>query len=133
MQNKIWKWGSHWNGRNNSESHYEFMKDEGIVVGIDRFKYAVGDLVIITDGFTVKAITMIEEKPKAITKNPAYSSLQNRYNIEFKDWVNYAEAEWYELPKDKTFQYKVQRGVSKVNQLDVKEKIFELWNNRNPV
>jgi hypothetical protein len=129
MQNKMWKWGSHWGGKNNA-SHYDFMKDERIVFGIDRFKYSAGDFVIITNGFTVKAITMIEEKPKSITKNPSYSFVQNQFNIEYKDWVNYAEAEWYELPKDKVFEYKVQRGVSKVNQTDVKDKVLKLWNDR---
>jgi len=128
-QNKIWKWDSNWGGKNNT-SHYEFMKDEGIVIGIDRFKYSAGGFVIITNGFTAKAITIIKEKPKAITENPAYSFVKNEYRIEFKDWVNYAEAEWYELPESETFEYKVQRGVSKVNQYDVKEKILKLWNDR---
>lgn len=130
MANNIWKWGTHWNGKNNSKSHYEFMKDEGIVIGIERFKYSPTDLVIITDGFKVKAITMIEEKTKAITENSDYSFAKEKYNIEFENWVIYAKAEWYELPENKVFEYKVQRGVSRVNQTEVKEKVLDLWSNR---
>jgi hypothetical protein len=77
-QNKIWKWGSHWGGKKKANSHYDFMKEEGIVVGIDRFRYSSGDLVIITDGHTVKAITMITEEPKAITENSAYPYYQRQ-------------------------------------------------------
>jgi hypothetical protein len=129
-QNKIWKWGSHWGGKNNP-SHYGFMNDEGIIIGIDRFRYSDGDLVVITNGFLVKAIAMIEEEPKAITTNPAYSFVKNKYNIDYEDWVNYAKAEWFELPKEKVFEYKVQRGAGTVHKADVKETIIKLWNNRN--
>jgi hypothetical protein len=130
IQNKVWKWGSNWGGKQNA-SHYGFMSDEEIVVGIDRFKYSTGDLVIITDGFTVKAIAMIEEEPTAITENPQYSFVEDKYKIAYKDWVNYAKAEWYELPKDKVFEYKVQRGAAKVHKPDIKETVLKLWNNRN--
>lgn len=126
----MWKWGSNWGGKKNA-SHYDFMKDEGIIVGIDRFRYSLGDLVVITDGHTVKAITMVEEEPKPITENSYYPAIREQYKINHQDDANFAKAEWYELPEDKTFQYKLERGAAKIGKSEIKEKVLKLWNSRN--
>ena len=129
-QREIWKWGSHWGGRQNANSHYDYMKEKGIVFGRDDYMYSVGDLVIITDGFTVKAITMIEEEPKSITKNSDYPFINENYNIDHQGGAIYAKAEWYELPDDEIFYYKRQAGKGRVRKSDISENTQELWKKR---
>jgi hypothetical protein len=130
-QINIWKHGCNWNHSKNS--YYNFIKRKQIVLGSTLFKWKVGDLVLITEGFKVKSIVKVNEKPTTITKNPDYKFLFDEYKVPFEDWVNYAEAEWYELPEDKVFEYKVQRGAAKVHKQDTKEMVFKLWNSRNEI
>jgi len=124
----IWKHGCNWERSENS--FYNFIKGRDITLGSILFKWKVGDLVLITEGFKVKAIVMVGERPVKITENPEFKFLFDKYKVPFEDWVNYAEAEWYELPKDKVFEYKVQRGAAKVHKSDIKEKVLKLWSDR---
>ena len=128
---EIWKWGSHWGGRNNANSHYDYMKEKEIVFGRDDYKYSVGDLVIITDGYTVKAITMIEEEPKSITENSDYPHINENYSIDHEGGAIYAKADWYELPDDEVFSYEREAGKGRVRQSEIIEKVLKLWNSRN--
>jgi hypothetical protein len=122
--------GVNWGGRQNP-SFYDFARDNQIVIGIEKFRYAVNDLVIITDGFTVKAITKVLEEPRPLVENTDYYVLFEKYNVHFEDWVIYAKAEWYELNKADFFQCKIQRGAGRVNHPETRARILELWNNRN--
>lgn len=128
-ENNIWKHGCNWN--RSKKSYYDFVKNKQIVFGSDKFKFDVGDLVMITEGFKVKAIVMVEKEPKPITENREYEILFEEYKIPFEDWVNYAHADWYELPEDEVFEYAVQRGAAKVRKSNIKDKVAELWENRN--
>lgn len=128
-QGNIWKHGCNWNYSKNS--YYNFIKRKQIVLGSSLFKWKAGDLVMITEGFKVKAIIMIDEKPITITENPELKFLFDEYKVPFEDWVNYAKAEWYELPDDEVFEYAVQRGAAKVHKPDIKDKVLELWENRS--
>lgn len=128
-QINIWKHGCNWEKSPNS--YYEFIRNRNIVLGSTLFKWKVGDLVMITEGFKVRAIVLVEEKPVKITEEPKFKFLFEKYRVPFEDWVNYAKAEWCELPKEKVFEYKVQRGAAKVHKEDIKEIVLNLWNNRN--
>ncbi len=125
----IWKHGCNWERSENS--YYNFIKDRNLVLGSTLFKWKVSDLVLITEGFKVKAIIKVNEKPIKITEKPEFRILFSKYKVPFEDWVNFAKAEWYELPEDKIFEYKVQRGAAKVHKEDIKEKVFKLWKSRN--
>jgi hypothetical protein len=126
----IWKFGCNWGGRQNP-NFYEFIETEKIVIGREHFKYAEGDLVLITVGFTVKAIVKVLEEPQPITVNPNYFVLSENYNVTWDNQTIFAKAEWYELPEAAIFQYLSQRGSGKVRKLEIKEIAIELWNNRN--
>lgn len=126
----MWKMGTNWSGRQ-SPSFYNFVRDKGIVIGSEKFRYSIDDLVIVTDGFTVKAIAKVEDEPKPLVDNTDYYILFEKYNVEFEDWVIYAKAEWYELKREDFFQYKVQRGGGRVNKADIREKVLELWKDRD--
>lgn len=127
----IWKMGCTWHKRTNP-SIYEFIKDEEIILGDkNALRYSIGDLVLVTEGFTVKAIALVLEEPKDLIEYRHLLILRDHYKVNNYDILTYAKAELYELNGDEVFQYLVQRGGCKVNQREAREKAIELWNNRN--
>lgn len=124
----IWKLGCNW-GRG-APSFYNFIHQESIVIGEQSFNYQPGDLVIITEGFTVHAIAKILEKVKPITSNKNYEIQCNKYEIDFNDNVTYAKAEWFELSKTDIFIYELQQGIRKVQKQDIRERVINLWENK---
>ena len=126
---RIWKFGCNWGGRQNP-NFYEFIETERIVIGREQFRYAEGDLVLITNGFIVRAIAKVKEEPQPITDNPDYFVLSENYNVTWDNQTIFARADWYQLPKDEIFKYKVQRGAAEVCQPNTIEIALELWNSR---
>lgn len=129
LSGDIWKFGCNW--KHCERSYYNFIKSKGIIFGIDKFRCDVDDLILINEGFKVKAIAKVLEEPIPITTKPEYEILVEKYYIDYEDSTYFAKADWYELPEDKVFIYKVQRGGAKVRKPEIIEKTFELWNNRN--
>lgn len=126
----IWKFGCNWGNRQNP-SFYGFIKEENIVIGREKSRYSAGDLVLITDGFTVKAIAKVLQEPQPIIINNDYIVLTKKYAVTRDDLTISAKAEWYELPEDKIFQYLSQRGSGRVRKTDIIETTIELWKNRS--
>jgi hypothetical protein len=123
----VWKMGCTWHDRTNP-SIYEFIKDEEIVLGDKKFlRYSVGDLVMATEGFTVKAIALVMEEPKDVIGYPHYLILRDKYKVDNDDIVTFAKAGFYELKEGETFKYLVQRGGCKVNQQETKKRVIDLW------
>src|SRR5690348_10176790 len=112
LSTKVWKFGCNWAGC--ERSFYEFIKDNEVVIGYDKFKYDIGDLVVISEGHTVKAIAKVLGERVPITSKPEYKFLEKDYRIDYKDWTYLSNAEWYELPKNEIFKYKVQRGGARI-------------------
>ena len=125
----IWKFGCNW--ERNTNSFYEFIHEERIVLGrTNRTPYMVGDLVLITDKFNVLAIAEVKERPKSITKIPNYGFVTNNYGIRFEEATTVAAAEWYELPPNQQFEYKCENGACGVRKADIVQTAEMLWNNR---
>jgi len=129
LTGRVWKFGCNWKG--NRRSFYDFIKSKNIVIGRARCPYSVGDLVIITEGFTVKAIAKVTSQRFLITTKPGYRFLEKDYSIDYDEFTFFAKADWYELPKNKIFQYQMQRGAVRVRKPEIIKKTFEFWNNRN--
>ena len=125
----IWKLGCNWG--TGKPSFYQYIKNEEIIIGVNDKKYSIGDLIIVTEGHLVKAIARINEIPLPVTEDSTMESAFLKYQIEYEDWVNFSNAEWYELDNADTFSYQLQQGICKVQNSDVRKKVIELWNNRN--
>ncbi|MGC4102340.1 AAA family ATPase [Ferruginibacter sp.] len=124
----VWKLGCNWG--KGAPSFYEFIKNEKIVLGTTEYVYKIGDLIIITEGFRVYAIAKITEEFKSVTSVEHYEEFFNYYQIEYEEWVTFAHAEWYELSETESFIYELQQGIRRVQKRDIKEKVFNLWENR---
>ena len=122
----IYKLGCNWG--KGKPSFYNFIKDEGIVIGANDQLYSIGDLVIVTEGFTVKAIAKVLFRPLSVESNPKFIIPFKQYQIDYDDWINYAPALWYELANTEIFTYELQMGIRKVQQQAIKDKVNDLWN-----
>ncbi len=129
LTNNIWKLGCNWGS--GKPSFYNFINEKGIVIGVNDKMYSVGDLIVITEGHQVKAIARIFETPESVTVNSSLKKSFERYEIEYESWVNYAKADWYELDEDDKFIYELQQGICKVQNVEVRKRVIDLWNNRN--
>jgi len=121
----IWKLGCHWGSH--TPSFYEFIKKEGIVLGHTDHPYNVSDLIIITEGYNVKAITQIKETLKSVTKNPAFEEPFEQLEIDYSNDVKYAKAEWLELQRGDQFNYNLQAGIREVKKPEIKKQVLKIW------
>ena len=130
LSSTVWKLGTNWG--KGAPSFYEFIKKENIVIGVDDKKYEAGDLILICEGYTVKALARVNETPIAVTTNREFENTFRDLSIEYLEWVNYSEAEWYELNDDEELYYRLQQGIVRVNPIhDVYKQALQLWNDRN--
>ncbi len=127
-KNRVWKLGCNWESLN--PSFFNFIRSEGIAITVDDFPFQSGDLILITEGFTVYALAKVKNKIKPVTQVNAYEEEFEKYNIPFEDWVKFSNVEWYDLPKSEVFQYKLQQGIRQVHKRDILEKAFDIWENR---
>ena len=91
LSTKVWKFGCNW--KNCKRSFYEFIKNKGIIFGIDKFRSNVGDLVLINEGFKVKAIAKVLEEPISITTKPEFAALKDEFYIDYEDSTYFFKAE----------------------------------------
>ncbi len=125
----IWKLGCNWG--KGQPSFYKFIKQESIVIGVEAKLYKVGDLIVIAEGFQVKALAKVTSNPIPVTKNNSFEQKFEDLEIDYLNNIVYAKAEWYELPENKQFQYQLQQGICEVKNHQIREKVIDLWNLRN--
>lgn len=126
---QIWKLGCLWDS--GKPSFYEYIKEQQIVIGVSNKEYDASDLIVITEGYQVKAIALVLETPKPVTSNPELQSGFKKYEIEYSESTLFAQAEWYELAQEERFQYRLQQGISKVQDIEIQNTARKLWNERH--
>lgn len=124
----IWKLGCNWG--KGKPSFYSLMQKEKITIGVENKKYNKGDLILVCEGHTVKALAKIEQEPIPVVLNSELEKPFNDFEIEYEDWINFAKSEWYELKESEIFQYRLQQGIVRVHNHKVYDKAIDLWNNR---
>ena len=125
---QIWKLGCKWD--TGTPSFYELLKKNEWVVGVDNTPYKVGDLIAIADGYDVIAIAKINETPLSIIEFENFENEFEKVSIPFKEGVNIAISDWYELDIEDRFKYQLQAGIRKIQQTEIKNRIIQLWQNQ---
>ncbi len=125
----IWKLGCNWG--TGKPSFFNYIKDEEIIIGVNDKMYNIGDLIVVTEGHQVNAIARISEIPESVTNEKSLKESFEKLEIEYEDWVNFAQAEWHELEHEDKFYYQLQQGICKVQNSDIRTKVIDLWNSRN--
>jgi len=121
----IWKLGCNWGA--GAPDFYEFIKQESIVISDSPRLFLPGDLIAITQGFTVRAIAEVLEDMKESTSRPDYEAPFQEYQIAYDNKVFYANAKWRELMPTEIFKYELQKGIRQIQQVEIKEKILAIW------
>jgi|JI9StandDraft_1071089.scaffolds.fasta_scaffold25156_1 5-methylcytosine-specific restriction protein B len=121
----IFKLGCNW-GKGKS-SFYPWIKNKRFVIGIAEKRYSIGDLILLTEGHTARAIVKIISTPSSVTSIPELENELKNNSIDYEDWVEIYNGNWYELKTDEVFTYALQQGIVQIQQSEVKEKVISLF------
>src|SRR5699024_1445110 len=112
---------------------YNYLLENNILLGIEKYKYEIGDLVALTEGYNVKGIGQVKNLPSPVTSDSSLQEPLLSYEVDYEDWVNVSPADIIELdPKDQ-FEYKLRQGIRQIQQKTIKEKIITLWHKYNSI
>lgn len=126
-KNSVWKLGCNWG--KGSPNFFNLLIKNDIVIGtIDRI-YKIGDLILITEGFTVLALAKVLEKPVEVTERLELKDSFHKYHIPFKNDILIAKVEIRLLNKNDVFSYQLQQGIVKVRSNPIIEKATNIWEN----
>ena len=127
---KFWKLGCNW-GSNEPSFYSVLSKENAVIRHGDRGDYGMGDLVLVTEGHSVLAIAKVKSEPIPINTNAYLLNELKNCNVDDFNRISYYKVEFFELPKNANFKYKLQQGIVEVHQNDIKEKATELWLSKN--
>lgn len=125
---RLWKLGCNWD--TGAPNFFPMLQREHIVITVGKYHYNVGDIVIITEGFTVIALGKVQTKLQPITERPELKEEFEQLEVPFDDWLLFAAVEWYDLTETQMFLYKLQSGIRQVQQQEVIQKVIDIWDNR---
>lgn len=125
----FWKLGCNW-GRG-KPSFYQLLKKHSIVIGVDHKKYVKGDIILVSEGYTVKALAQILEAPVSIINRPDLQEEFLTLQIDYQDWICYADVLFIELQEKDIFQYKLQQGICRVQNREIRIKALNTWSKLN--
>ena len=127
MENmKIYKLGCNWG--KGKPSFYDFIKRKSIVIGIlGKYEYSIGNLILITEGHTVKAIAEVCSESRPVTSLPDLEPDFNKYQIDYENWVYIYSVKWYELNKNERFDYELQQGIVEVHKKEIISKTLNIY------
>jgi hypothetical protein len=127
---KFWKLGCNWGS--NKPNFYPVLKNENIVIGhSSRGYYGVGDLVLVAEGHSVLAITQVKSKPISVNSNTNLVKELKTYHVDDFKNISYYDVEFFVLPKNLKFKYKLQQGIVAISLSKIKKRATELWLNKN--
>jgi|GEM_PF-1245386 len=127
---KFWKLGCNWGS--NEPSFYPALKNNDVVIDhASRGPYGIGDLVLVAEGHSVLAIAQVKSNPILINLNTNLLDELKTYNVDDFNNISYYDVEFFELPKNLIFKYKLQQGIVKVHQNQVKKIATESWLHKN--
>ncbi|MFO7656157.1 MAG: hypothetical protein R6W78_03755 [Bacteroidales bacterium] len=126
----FWKLGCNWGS--GQPSFYNEIKSRNIVIGHNSSGiYNVGDIVLIGEGHTIRALAKINNEQIHINSEPALVEALAAYNVGDFNNISYYNVEFYEIPQDQIFKYELQQGIVKVHKEHIKRFATQSWLN-NP-
>ncbi|WP_321321638.1 hypothetical protein [Labilibaculum sp.] len=122
----FWKLGCNWGS--GQPSFYNEIKSRDIVIGHQSNGiYMVGDIVLLGEGHSIKALAKIIDKPIPINSQPALVSALSKFNVGDFGKISYYNVELYEIPQKEIFKYQLQQGIVRVHKEHIKRKATQCW------
>lgn len=125
IKNSVWKLGCNWG--KGSPSFFNLLKENNIVVGTTDRIYQKGDLILITEGFTVVALAKILGKGTKVTDKLEFKDDFDKYLIPFEKYILIYKVQIIILNKNDIFLYQLQQGIVKVRSNFIIEKATNIW------
>ncbi len=122
---KYWKTGCNWRGSNTSY-YDDLMKKHSIVVCCDSHDMKdldIGDVVAIAHGFDIFALAEVTGEKHPVTEFAELRSDFGEAGIEYEDSVYVANCQIIELDDSEHIEYRAQRGILQIQDMNVKKKI----------
>lgn len=113
---QLWKLGCRWG--TSTPLFYDFIKEKNIVIGWISKDYAVGDWLLITDGYTVLSFAEIIKERESILKYPQYQDEFEEFEIPFNENIFIYKAKYIHLKKEDRFNYPLQQGIVRVRKTE---------------
>jgi 5-methylcytosine-specific restriction enzyme B len=127
---RIWKLGTIWG--TGSPDFTDLIRDKKIALShlTDTRGYLPkkGEIIIITKGQTVKAITYLLEEMHPVTDDLLLENLFDDYKIDYDNNVIFGNVEWIDLAPTDYYQYKLQDGICEVNKKEIIDTTIFLLN-----
>ncbi len=120
----VWKSGCNWGkGR---PSFYSLVKERHIALGYDDNRvYKPDDLLLIAEGFNVKAIGIVKTEKQRLDQNLDLARAFTEFEVTLDEKVMYFEVDFYELSE--SFEYQLQRGIGQVRDKEILAKVKSLY------
>ncbi len=114
----IYKLGCIWG--KGAPDFYEMIKSKSISLSHTHdCKPKKDSVILITNGHTIKAITILLEDCKPVTTNPELKDSFAEYNISYNNETLYAKSKWIELKPEDYFLFKTQDGICQVHKPEI--------------
>lgn len=123
-EGQVWKLGVSWGA--GKRNFFDVLKKYQIVIGVKERTYKPGDIIGIFNGFNLLAVAKVLQESKPVTQRNSFETDFNDYEIDFEEWVNFSPAKIFELPRGTNIVYEERKGIVKIHQVDVRNKIIAL-------
>ncbi len=108
---RYWKLGCNWG--KGKPYFFDLLKEKSIVICAEH-DMQKGDVVAITNGYTIVALAEIIEDKRSVTTFPELERVFSSYEIDYEDWNFVAKSRIYELDASNQFQYPLQQGICQI-------------------
>lgn len=104
-----WKLGCRWG--TNRPLFYDYLKEKKFVVGVWDKEYGVGDLVLLTDGFSGLGIAKVLGPATSAQDQPELQAEFGHLQIDWADYMLVAPAQIFDLPRVGALFYETRQGI----------------------
>jgi 5-methylcytosine-specific restriction protein B len=119
------KLGCRW-GKGKPPLFFDFLRNEKIVIGYYDCDYAIGDIVLLTDGFTALGIAEVTGDRITVTDKLDYKQKFEKYKISYNEDHYYCRATIYIVQEADVFTYQLQTGIVRIHHDTIVKRISHL-------
>ena len=115
-----WKLGCRWYSK--SPLFFDYLVENEIVVSWTNLKFEINDIVLLTDGYRAIGIAKVLSEPTSILRLPQFHNDFQKLQIPTKEeHLLIFKAEIFQLSSSEQFIYKLQKGIRKIQKLEIKK------------
>ena len=120
-----WKLGCRWYSK--APLFYDYLYKNKIVISWTGMEFQIGDVVLLTDGFTSLGLAIVKSKSKSLNNYTEYIDNFKKLEIPTTDKnLLVFEAEFFPINDAEKFDYKLQGGIRQIQKQSIKKLISKI-------